>query len=261
MKTTKRSKMLLSSIAMLLVALVALGSATFAWYFTNAQVTANGTTAKAAASSGLVIRKTTSDTWAQAITYTSNGTDRSLSPSAWDTDQTTTANWNGEVAAAGTSVSDGTRATAGTAVAATALTDPNEFGDIIDYVAYDDFYVATPGAATNATMQIKGSTVAGTYINVLVFVDDTLVASATSTPSKTSTTGRKSTGVASTNALTFTGLGTNSSSFQVATNAGSANGSHVEVIAYPDGENSLCTTNTASVTAFPVTYQFDQVTS
>ena len=38
-----RKKMLLSSIAMLLVALVALGSATFAWYITNATVTAEKT--------------------------------------------------------------------------------------------------------------------------------------------------------------------------------------------------------------------------
>ncbi|MBQ7133699.1 MAG: hypothetical protein IJO20_04305 [Ruminococcus sp.] len=53
--TTFRKKALLSSVAMLLVALVALGSATFAWFTTNPQVSADGLTLKATASAGLQI--------------------------------------------------------------------------------------------------------------------------------------------------------------------------------------------------------------
>lgn len=53
--TTSRKKMLLSSVAMLLVAMMALGTATFAWFTQNTTVTANGLDAKAAASSGIKI--------------------------------------------------------------------------------------------------------------------------------------------------------------------------------------------------------------
>ena len=56
MTNTKfRKRALLSSVAMLLVALVALGSATFAWYAANTTVTASGLTMKSAASVGLLI--------------------------------------------------------------------------------------------------------------------------------------------------------------------------------------------------------------
>ena len=54
-----RKKMLLSSIAMLLVALIALGSATFAWYITQTSVTANEMSVSAAKAEGLEIRKYT----------------------------------------------------------------------------------------------------------------------------------------------------------------------------------------------------------
>ena len=60
MTNTKfRKRALLSSVAMLLVALVALGSATFAWYEANPTATATGMTMKTTAASGLEI---TSDT-------------------------------------------------------------------------------------------------------------------------------------------------------------------------------------------------------
>ena len=55
MKNT-RKKMLLSSIAMLLVALIALGSATFAWFTSNPNAVASGLKMKASASKGLVIQ-------------------------------------------------------------------------------------------------------------------------------------------------------------------------------------------------------------
>ena len=56
MKHTTRKKMLLSSVAMLLVAMVALGSATFAWFTTNPNATASGLQMKATAAKGLVIK-------------------------------------------------------------------------------------------------------------------------------------------------------------------------------------------------------------
>ncbi len=53
--TTFRKKALLSSVAMLLVAFIALGSATFAWFTANPTVEANGLTAEATTSAGLSI--------------------------------------------------------------------------------------------------------------------------------------------------------------------------------------------------------------
>jgi hypothetical protein len=56
MTNTKfRKKALLSSVAMLLVALVALGSATFAWFASNPTVTASGIKMTASASTGIKI--------------------------------------------------------------------------------------------------------------------------------------------------------------------------------------------------------------
>ena len=61
--TTFRKKALLSSVAMLLVALVALGSATFAWFTANPNADATGLKLKTTAASGLVIRTTTDPNW------------------------------------------------------------------------------------------------------------------------------------------------------------------------------------------------------
>ena len=247
-----RKKMLLSSIAMLLVALVALGSATFAWYVSNATVTAETTQAKASTADGLVIRKTTTDTWADSISYTSDGAGKSLNPAAFDYTKTTTGTFNGMSAAKGTSEAVGTYSEAGTA-----LTSWNAIKGV---VAYDDFYVATTkGGATQAvTLTISGSTVAGTYINVLVFVDGNLVGSVNSTD-KATATGRTSAGAAG-GTLTHTKLGVATTSFNVSANTSATgvaqDGSHVEVIAYPDGEDALCTTNTAKIDPFAVTFSF-----
>jgi len=60
--TKSRKKILLSSIAMLLVALVALGSATFAWFTVNKTVTANNIVVKAATAQGLQITGTNGST-------------------------------------------------------------------------------------------------------------------------------------------------------------------------------------------------------
>lgn len=53
--TTFRKKALLSSVAMLLVAFIALGSATFAWFTANPTVEANGFSAQASTAAGLAV--------------------------------------------------------------------------------------------------------------------------------------------------------------------------------------------------------------
>lgn len=56
-KQTTRRKMLISSVAMLLVAMVALGTATFAWFTTNTTATAGGINVKTVAVSDLQVAK------------------------------------------------------------------------------------------------------------------------------------------------------------------------------------------------------------
>lgn len=59
MKANSRRRVLISSMAMLLVALVALSTATFAWFTSNPNATASGLQLKATASKGLVIQTAT----------------------------------------------------------------------------------------------------------------------------------------------------------------------------------------------------------
>ena len=71
MKTTSRKRLLISSVAMLLVAMLALGTATFAWFTSSTTVTAKGLNAKTVKSSKLVISDHTKN-WGQEIDYGQN---------------------------------------------------------------------------------------------------------------------------------------------------------------------------------------------
>ena len=66
--TTFRKKALLSSVCMLLVALVALGSATFAWFTSSTVATANGIAVKTVKSSELVI-SSLNKSWDTTVEY------------------------------------------------------------------------------------------------------------------------------------------------------------------------------------------------
>lgn len=68
MKTTSRKRLLISSVAMLLVAMLALGTATFAWFTQNTQATADQLSVKTIKASELQIAKTTGD-WGDQIHY------------------------------------------------------------------------------------------------------------------------------------------------------------------------------------------------
>lgn len=84
MKNTKfRKRALLSSIAMLLVALVALGSATFAWFTQNTAATADGIYAKTVKASTLLISKA-NHAWGTSVTYTqgSSSSDQIMFPAS-----------------------------------------------------------------------------------------------------------------------------------------------------------------------------------
>lgn len=68
MKTTSRKRLLISSVAMLLVAMLALGTATFAWFTQNTQATADQLSVKTIKASELKLSKTTG-AWGDQIHY------------------------------------------------------------------------------------------------------------------------------------------------------------------------------------------------
>ncbi|MEE3333376.1 MAG: hypothetical protein VZR54_03760 [Ruminococcus sp.] len=79
---TNRKKMLLSSIAMLLVALVALGSATYAWFTINREVEAKAMNVTAATAKGLEITIDNAANWGRTKSYKAfaTATDSTLAP-------------------------------------------------------------------------------------------------------------------------------------------------------------------------------------
>ena len=240
-----RKKILLSSIAMLLVALVALGSATFAWYVTNATVTAETSQFSAASADGLVIRHTTSDPWADKITDLEQAS--SLSPASinYDTAYANIAGASGK----GTSFTDGTLSGG-----LTGATVENGTSFLVD-----SFYVASSGAsAVDATMTLTASTVSGTYMNIAIYVGGQLKgvytsdadASSTSKVSKSGTT--YSTG--GTQALTA--LNNNEVCTFSATSKDAGNGVKIDIVAFADGYNTKCKNSTANTTDVTVKYSF-----
>lgn len=70
MKAKSRRRLLISSVAMLLVAMLALGTATFAWFTQNTTANANGVYAQVVKTSSLQISKLPSNTgWASSVAY------------------------------------------------------------------------------------------------------------------------------------------------------------------------------------------------
>lgn len=65
-----RKKMLISSIAMLLVAMIALGSATFAWFSMNRNVTSDNMNIKSSAAKGLLITNDRGANWSNTANFT-----------------------------------------------------------------------------------------------------------------------------------------------------------------------------------------------
>ena len=91
MTNTKfRKRALLSSVAMLLVALIALGSATFAWFTSNPDADASGLNIKANSSVGLVLRSQTekaqnSDWWSHNAGFRATAFDSSTKTFTYNT--------------------------------------------------------------------------------------------------------------------------------------------------------------------------------
>lgn len=69
MKTTSRKRLLVSSVAMLLVAMLALGTATYAWFTSNTSATASQLSVKTIKSSELKVSDNSDAQWTDQLNY------------------------------------------------------------------------------------------------------------------------------------------------------------------------------------------------
>lgn len=254
MKKT-RKKMLLSSIAMLLVALVALGSATFAWYITNATVTAKTTQFSAASADGLVIRQTDSTEaserdWTNKLEHLK--TADSLTPAAINygtLGENTLWGATGE----GTAFDNG------------ALNSAFSPVDVENGTVFlvDSFDVASSGAASKtARFTIKSGTIEGTYLNLAVYVGSELKGVYTTATNVTKTTkleGTKADPAEDSDAeQTLTPLAQNTVVCDFTANT-KPNGTKITVVGFADGYNPLCKNSTADIRPVSIEYSFTVV--
>lgn len=80
MKTTSRKRLLISSVAMLLVAMLALGTATFAWFTSNTSATADSINVKTIKASDLQVASSKLTDWGTKLHY--NNTNNVLIPAS-----------------------------------------------------------------------------------------------------------------------------------------------------------------------------------
>ena len=250
MKTTKRSKMLLSSIAMLLVALVALGSASFAWYYNQTTVTANDATVAAAAAQGLEIKHKAGGTWTTAITFDQGG---SL-PNASTNFASASGSLIGAKGGVGTAYDDGTLNSALTYIAAADIKTDGA-------IYYDDAYVRSTSTDVTAYTKVTVTGADDTYLIFLVYVNGSLIGAYSSdSKSGAPTTATKikyeSNAVSSDGTANVKVPGTYKNEGTSFTALAGDTGTHVEVFAFVDGYNAKCTTKTANVTACDVDLAF-----
>lgn len=169
MKNT-RKKMLLSSVAMLLVALVALGSATYAWFTINRVVEANTMKVKAITTAGLVINNKKTADWKRTVSYADTATE--LKPVSYDftvgsampsgyVANDVSRSGGGAWASGNSDISNFTEVTAIPAIDSFAAGDYQY--NKTDYVASYVMDVASSGAAINKAVNatITASTVSG----------------------------------------------------------------------------------------------------
>lgn len=154
-----RKRILLSSIAMLLVALVALGSATFAWFSVSKTVTADGMQVKAIATAGLEISNTSATAgYSTTVSFGQSSTSNfSLKPVSWDGATTNGFIPDGNVASPGGSYT-GDFKSAG----AMQPTDMSTSAPIMGhntYVAEYDVWVRSAAEGTTRTAHTVSATV------------------------------------------------------------------------------------------------------
>ena len=255
--------MLLSSIAMLLVALVALGSASFAWYKTQTSVTAEEAAVGAALADGLEIRKDSANypdtedygAWGTSIEL-NDAPAGGLAPATMTYADDLTNNKYG-VGGVGTSYSDGTL-TSGLTEAAN-----------MSAFTVTRFQVAKSGtAATYASWQIDHVVVpAGTtYMAFVVYKDGQKVGSWTSGSNTTkkakyesSTLSEDTTAFSHTGTLVNdTNITTGLSNFVVGSKDSPTT---FVVIGFADGFDQNCTSKNAKNDQVKISFTFNKANS
>lgn len=131
MKTKSRKRLLISSVAMLLVAMLALGTATFAWFTQNTSATADGITVRTSKTSSLKIADDTRD-YGPSFTY--RGVQNVMLPSSSINGK----NWYSTVADNDTGVSTKTPT-------AIALDTPEQMNQNNKYVFVDQLNIQNAG--------------------------------------------------------------------------------------------------------------------
>jgi hypothetical protein len=271
MKNT-RKKMLLSSVAMLLVALVALGAATYAWYSVQTTVTAEQSKFNASAASGLVIRhendsytgtdKATQTAWTTALNSENHN---ALKTASSPLPPRAITLYDGENGIAYDSVK-GASAKATSRDSYKASTHslinnvPNDGGYLVDHM-----YVAGEAGSENVTMTIRGTTAkAGAYLNVAVYIAGKLEKVFTfdnnATTRDLTVNGSTASEGATYTPVAFTGdYQEVKADFQVASKADK--GTEIQIIAYVDGFNDNCKSSSYDVSPLAVDYSFARVGS
>ena len=183
MTNTKfRKRALLSSLAMLLVALVALGSATFAWFVDDPNVTATGLTMKANTALGLVAQTTTdgwgTSSWKHDPALGKNLGASVLVPVTPVEQQSGAIQW---FTAAGEGYDDGDLDTA-TGKLWTLKTAGTAGQQVTGGIYYEQIKFKLEGGATDATLKLTGCTVSGSNdaiasgVTVAFVYDDAIIA-------------------------------------------------------------------------------------
>ncbi|MEE0957249.1 MAG: hypothetical protein UH734_04070 [Ruminococcus sp.] len=259
-----RKKMLLSSIAMLLVALVALGSATFAWYITNATVTAQTTTWNASSADGLVIRHGISGAWTNELTdlhtASSSMTPASITYGAFGEDTLYGATGTGK------KFDDGALNNDGLSAQAVPQNSDGSPATSNQYFLVDTFYVASSTSASKtASFTVSGAPVTGTYLNIAIYVDGTLkkVLTSDSTASTTSKVGGTKTAPVTADGsqglTTMSASGVDIGNITATAKADGKSGAKIDIVAFVDGYNENCRNSTANTTGVSLTYSFTVV--
>lgn len=84
MKTNSRKRLLVSSVAMLLVAMLALGTATYAWFTSDPTANAKNVNVKSTASEGLLINAAQENIWTHNATIAKTSGDQVLAPASFN---------------------------------------------------------------------------------------------------------------------------------------------------------------------------------
>ncbi len=263
-KQTTRRKMLISSVAMLLVAMVALGTATFAWFTTNPTATASGLQMKATASKGLVIKtesthSTATAAWAHTSYLNSNDNDTAskttavdLTPVSFDLSSSTALGTAYTVEAA----SDDSWEADTSAKVSTAS------GGIATGNYYQEkIYCKVTGGAENATLSLTSLNITTTSddmanaIRIAIDYKGTLIGTYGVKLSRTNNylvapddyvSGTTTYSLFTTTSKTFS---TYSESSELGT-VGTSGNDYVTVTIYLDGEDEYCYSNAINASAF-----------